>query len=89
MPCARIWPRFPSVADTFVCAYPNAGLPNEFGQYDESPEFMAAQIEDFAQRGPGQYRRRLLRLDAGAYHAPSPRRSSKYTPREIPETRTA
>ena len=30
------------VADTLVCAYPNAGLPNEFGQYDESPEYMAA-----------------------------------------------
>ena len=27
-----------AVADTLVCAYPNAGLPNEFGQYDESPE---------------------------------------------------
>ncbi|PTE12491.1 methionine synthase [Mesorhizobium helmanticense] len=39
------------VTDTFVCAYPNAGLPNEFGQYDESPEFMAAQIEDFARDG--------------------------------------
>ncbi|PDQ18584.1 methionine synthase [Mesorhizobium sanjuanii] len=39
------------VADTFVCAYPNAGLPNEFGQYDESPEFMAAQIEGFAREG--------------------------------------
>ncbi|CAM5768720.1 methionine synthase [Labrys miyagiensis] len=36
------------VADTLVCAYPNAGLPNEFGQYDESPEAMAAQIEGFA-----------------------------------------
>ncbi|PRD43334.1 methionine synthase [Phyllobacterium phragmitis] len=40
-----------TVADTFVCAYPNAGLPNEFGQYDESPEAMAAQIEDFAREG--------------------------------------
>ncbi|WP_192258033.1 methionine synthase [Mesorhizobium silamurunense] len=39
------------VADTFVCAYPNAGLPNEFGRYDESPEFMAAQIEGFAREG--------------------------------------
>jgi hypothetical protein len=29
------------IADTLVCAYPNAGLPNEFGLYDESPEFMA------------------------------------------------
>jgi len=27
------------VADTLVCAYPNAGLPNEFGQYDETPEY--------------------------------------------------
>lgn len=40
-----------SIADTFVCAYPNAGLPNEFGQYDESPEAMAAQIEEFAREG--------------------------------------
>jgi 5-methyltetrahydrofolate--homocysteine methyltransferase len=39
------------VADTFVCAYPNAGLPNEFGGYDESPEFMAAQLEQFAREG--------------------------------------
>jgi len=39
------------VADTLICAYPNAGLPNEFGQYDESPEAMAAQIEDFARDG--------------------------------------
>ena len=39
------------VADTFVCAYPNAGLPNAFGEYDESPAEMAAQIADFAQEG--------------------------------------
>jgi 5-methyltetrahydrofolate--homocysteine methyltransferase len=39
------------VADTFTCAYPNAGLPNAFGQYDESPEFMAKQVEDFAREG--------------------------------------
>ena len=30
------------VADTFVCAYPNAGLPNAFGLYDETPDEMAA-----------------------------------------------
>ncbi len=30
-----------------VSAHPNAGLPNEFGEYDESPEMMAAQIKDF------------------------------------------
>ncbi|WP_298986628.1 methionine synthase [uncultured Roseibium sp.] len=39
------------VADTLVCAYPNAGLPNEFGEYDESPEHMAGLIEEFASAG--------------------------------------
>ncbi len=39
------------VSDTFICAYPNAGLPNEFGQYDETPEMMAAQVEGFAREG--------------------------------------
>jgi 5-methyltetrahydrofolate--homocysteine methyltransferase len=33
----------------FVSAYPNAGLPNEMGEYDESPQFMSEQIEDFMQ----------------------------------------
>ena len=40
-----------SVADTFTCVYPNAGLPNAFGRYDESPDFMAGQIEEFAREG--------------------------------------
>jgi 5-methyltetrahydrofolate--homocysteine methyltransferase len=39
------------VADAFVCAYPNAGLPNEFGYYDESPEFMAQLLGEFADSG--------------------------------------
>jgi 5-methyltetrahydrofolate--homocysteine methyltransferase len=39
------------LADTLVCAYPNAGLPNEFGYYDESPEFMAELIGEFAAAG--------------------------------------
>ncbi len=39
------------VADTLVCAYPNAGLPNEFGLYDESPEYMAALVGEFADSG--------------------------------------
>lgn len=34
-----------------VSAHPNAGLPNEFGAYDESPEAMAAQIEEFLKEG--------------------------------------
>jgi 5-methyltetrahydrofolate--homocysteine methyltransferase len=39
------------IADTFVCAYPNAGLPNEFGLYDESPEAMAELVGEFADSG--------------------------------------
>jgi 5-methyltetrahydrofolate--homocysteine methyltransferase len=39
------------VADTRVSAHPNAGLPNEFGEYDETPEDMAAVIGEFAQSG--------------------------------------
>src|SRR5476651_2577083 len=39
------------VADTLVCAYPNAGLPNEFGAYDESQEYMARLIGEFAASG--------------------------------------
>lgn len=35
----------------FVSAYPNAGLPNEFGQYDESPEMMGVHIHDFIDSG--------------------------------------
>ena len=36
-----------SKSDFFVSAHPNAGLPNEFGQYDETPEIMANQIREF------------------------------------------
>src|SRR4051812_3265522 len=39
------------VADTLVCAYPNAGLPNEFGLYDERPEATAAMLAEFADAG--------------------------------------
>ena len=39
------------VADTLICAYPNAGLPNEFGLYDESPEYMAGLVKEFATSG--------------------------------------
>jgi 5-methyltetrahydrofolate--homocysteine methyltransferase len=38
-------------APFFVSAYPNAGLPNEFGQYDEGAEEMGEQIEDFLKEG--------------------------------------
>ena len=39
------------IADCFVSVYPNAGLPNEFGQYDETPAKMAEVLEDFAKDG--------------------------------------
>ncbi|MDR9413385.1 MAG: methionine synthase [Spiribacter sp.] len=39
------------VADTYVTVYPNAGLPNEFGEYDHSAEFMARIMREFAESG--------------------------------------
>jgi len=39
------------IADTHVSAHPNAGLPNEMGEYDESPEHMARLVEEFASSG--------------------------------------
>jgi len=39
------------VADTLVSAYPNAGLPNAMGEYDETPDDMACQIEAWAKDG--------------------------------------
>ncbi|MEA2935844.1 MAG: 5-methyltetrahydrofolate--homocysteine methyltransferase, partial [Variibacter sp.] len=39
------------VADTLICAYPNAGLPNHFGCYDETPDYMAGLLEEFAASG--------------------------------------
>lgn len=38
-------------ADVFISAYPNAGLPNEFGQYDETPHETAHQVDDFIKSG--------------------------------------
>ncbi|HEX8594489.1 MAG TPA: methionine synthase [Pseudomonas sp.] len=38
-------------AETHVSAHPNAGLPNEFGEYDEAPATMAKVVEEFAQSG--------------------------------------
>lgn len=39
------------VAKTYICAYPNAGLPNAFGQYDETPDQTAAEVANFARDG--------------------------------------
>lgn len=38
-------------ADCFVSAYPNAGLPNAFGHYDQTPDEMAAQVEEYLKEG--------------------------------------
>ncbi|HIM27188.1 MAG TPA: methionine synthase, partial [Candidatus Marinimicrobia bacterium] len=40
-----------TAADTYAFVYPNAGLPNEFGEYDETPEAMAVIIKEFAESG--------------------------------------
>jgi len=75
-----------TVADTFTCAYPNAGLPNEFGQYDESPEAMAAQLRGFAEEG-------LLNVVGGccgstrSTSAPSPKRYATCRRASSPKSR--
>lgn len=40
-----------NIADVFISAYPNAGLPNEFGEYDQNPDEMQEYIRDFASSG--------------------------------------
>ncbi|AEG30813.1 methionine synthase [Thiomicrospira cyclica] len=39
------------IAECYVSVHPNAGLPNEFGEYDETPEQMAAEVQTWAQAG--------------------------------------
>ncbi|HNR48568.1 MAG TPA: methionine synthase [Bacteroidia bacterium] len=72
-------------APFFISAYPNAGLPNQFGEYDETPEQMCHQMDDFMESG-------FVNIVGGccgttpdhikhiAAHA------KKFKPREIPET---
>ena len=40
-----------AAADTLISAYPNAGLPNELGEYDEGPEVMSTHLREWAQAG--------------------------------------
>ncbi|MEC8414919.1 MAG: homocysteine S-methyltransferase family protein, partial [Pseudomonadota bacterium] len=42
---------FSRIADTNICIYPNAGLPNEFGEYDQLAEEMAEIVGEFAELG--------------------------------------
>jgi len=68
-----------------INAHPNAGLPNEFGEYEESPEDMATQIEEWASSG-------FLNIIGGccgttpAHIKAIADAVSKYLPRTIPET---
>ena len=39
------------IADTHISVYPNAGLPNAFGGYDDTPEYIASQLREFAKSG--------------------------------------
>jgi 5-methyltetrahydrofolate--homocysteine methyltransferase len=72
------------VADTYVSVYPNAGLPNEMGEYDETPEQMAVLLEDWAKNG-------LINIVGGCCgttpdHIRAIRLAvSKYKPRALPE----
>jgi len=38
-------------SDLFISVYPNAGFPNQFGQYEETPDIMAGQLKDFVEQG--------------------------------------
>ena len=55
------------VADTFVSCYPNAGLPNAFGQYRRAAGRDRGGPQGVRPRGSRQHRRRLLRHDAGSH----------------------
>ena len=55
------------IAPCLRSAHPNAGLPNAFGGYDETPEVTSALLREFARGGLPEHRRQLLRLDPGAH----------------------
>jgi len=72
------------VADTLVSVYPNAGLPNEMGEYDETPKHMAGLLEEWARDG-------LINIVGGCCGTtPDHIRAiaaavAKYPPRHVPE----
>ncbi len=73
-----------AVADTYVLAYPNAGLPNAMGEYDETPHDMSCQIEPWAEQG-------LLNIVGGCcgstpeHIAEIRAHVSKHPPRMVPD----
>ena len=64
------------IADTYVCIYPNAGLPNPMSDtgFDETPDVTSSLLQEFADSRLRQHRRRLLRHHARPYRARSPSR---------------
>ena len=76
------------LADGWVSCYPNAGLPNAFGQYDELPEETGALLREFADQRLRQHHRRLLRHDAGSHSRRLRRRSRTATPRRPADSET-
>ena len=73
-----------AIADTLVIAYPNAGLPNAMGEYDEGPHDMACHIEPWAKEG-------LLNIVGGCcgstpqHVAEIAAHVAKYPPRQVPK----
>ncbi|MEO6149041.1 MAG: methionine synthase [Mucilaginibacter sp.] len=71
-------------AEVFISAYPNAGLPNEFGQYDETPHETAHQVDDFIRSG-------LVNIVGGCCGTTPEHikciaeRAAKFEPRKIPQ----
>jgi 5-methyltetrahydrofolate--homocysteine methyltransferase len=72
------------VADTLISVYPNAGLPNEMGEYDETPDHMAGLLEEWARDG-------LINIVGGCCgttpdHIRAVAKAvAKYPPRRVPE----
>ncbi len=73
------------IAPTYISAYPNAGLPNQFGEYDETPEVMASQIKEYIDESlvnilggccgttPGHIRKYSALTEGAKPHVPSPK----------------
>ncbi|MCD8740654.1 methionine synthase [Mucilaginibacter roseus] len=71
-------------ADVFISAYPNAGLPNEFGAYDETPHETAHQVDDFIKAG-------LVNIVGGCCGTTPDHigciaeRAARFAPRQLPQ----
>ena len=75
--------RLAAIAPCYISAYPNAGLPNRFGQYDETPEMMAEQVKEFVDEGlvniiggccgtsPGHIAQYTALIEGGMPHVPA------------------